>query len=133
MMPRYALSIILALAACPVWASEQVHLVADELNFDEPFEQAAAKSVLRSLFNQALDLIENHIEVKGDLRPNEETGEQRGRFQLKLYPQGKSQSENHISAELRFRSSPHDQHWSFDLKHPKESSKNSPSSPDNTL
>jgi hypothetical protein len=136
-MLRYALSIILVLAACPVWAGERVHSGADELNFDEPFEQAAAKSVLRSLLNQALDLIENHIEVNGDLRPNEETGEQGGRFQLKLYPQGKSQSEDHISAELRFRSSPDDQHFSFDLKLPKESLNrpfNRPfPSPDNTL
>jgi hypothetical protein len=132
-MLRYVLSVILVLAASPVWGSERVHPVADELNFDEPFEQAAAKSVLRSLLNQALDLIENHIELSGDLQPNGETGERGGRFQLKLYPQGKSQSEDHISAELRFRSSPHDQHWSFDLKHPKESSKNSPYSSDNTL
>ena len=48
MMLRYAF-IILVLTACPAWGSERVHPVADELNFDEPFEQAAAKSVLRSL------------------------------------------------------------------------------------
>jgi hypothetical protein len=132
-MLRYVLSVILVLAASPVWGSERVHPVADELNFDEPFEQAAAKSVLRSLLNQALDVIENHIEVNGDLQPNEETGEQGGRFQLKLYPQGKSQSEDHISAELRFRSSPDDQHFSFDLKLPKESLNRPFPSPDNTL
>ena len=132
-MLRYALSIVLVLAACPVWGSERVHPIADELNFDEPFEQAAAKSVLRSLLNQALGMIENYIELKGDLRPNEESGEQRGRFELRLYPQGKSQSDDHISAELRFRSSPHDQHWSLDLKNPKESLNRPLPSPDNTL
>ena len=132
-MLRFALGIILVLAACPAWASERVHPVADELNFDEPFEQAAAKTVLRSLLNQALGMIENYIELKSDLQPNEESGEQRGRLELRLYPHGKSQSDDHISAELRFRSSPHDQHWSLDLKNPKESSKNSPSWPDNTL
>lgn len=132
-MLRYAFSIILALAACPVWAGERVPSVADELNFDEPFEQAAAKSVLRSLLNHALGLIDNHIELNGDLQPNEKTGEQGGHFQLKLYPHGKLQSEDHISAELSFRSSPDDQHLSFALKHRKESSQNSPSSPDNTL
>ncbi len=132
-MLRYALSIILVLLACPVWGGERVHPIADELNFDEPFEQAAAKSVLRSLLNQALGMIENYIELKGDLQAKEASGEQRGRFEFRLYPQGKSQSDDHISAELRFRSSPHDQHWSLDLKNPKESSKNSPSSPDNTL
>lgn len=132
-MLRFALGIILILVACPVWASERVHSVADELNFDEPFEQAAAKHVLRSLLNQALDLIENHIELNGDLQPNEETGEQGGRFQLKLYPQGKSQSDDHISAELNFQSSPNDQHFSFDLKRSKDPSTTPPYSPDNTL
>ena len=132
MMLRYAF-IILVLTACPAWGSERVHPVADELNFDEPFEQAAAKSVLRSLLNQALDVIENHIELNGDLHPNEETGEQRGRFQLKIYPLGKSQSEAHVSAELRFRSSPDDHHFSFDLKLPKDSSQSPSSFPDNTL
>jgi hypothetical protein len=132
-MLRYALSIILVLAACPVWAGERVHSGADELNFDEPFEQAAAKSVLRSLLNQALDLIENHIEFNGDLQPNEGTGEQEHRFQLKLFPHGKSQPDDHVSAELRFRSAPDDHHFSFDLKLPRESSNPLFYSPDNTL
>lgn len=131
---RYALTAILILLALPVWAGERVQPVGHgELNFDEPFEQAAVKSALRSLINQALDLIEDHIEVKGNLRPNEETEEQQGHFQLKLYPHGKSQSDDHLSAELMFRSSPDDHHLSFDLKLPKESSEQPSSQPDNTL
>jgi hypothetical protein len=125
---------ILTLLALPVWAGERLlQPVSDELNFDEPFEQATAKSALRSLLNQALDLIEDHIEFKGNLRPNEERGEQQGHFQLKLYPHGKSQSDEHLSAELRFRSSHNDQHLSFDLKLPKESSSSQPYLPENTL
>ncbi|MBA2251593.1 MAG: hypothetical protein H0W13_02635 [Nitrospirales bacterium] len=130
---RYALFAILTLLALPVRAEDRIQpIVHDELNFDEPFEQAASKSALRSLLNQALDLIEDHIEVKGNLQPNE-AGEQQGHFQLKLYPHGKSQSDDHLSADLRFRSSLDDQHLSFDLELPKESSKNSPTSPDNAL
>jgi hypothetical protein len=130
---RYALTAILTLLAFPAWAGERVQTVADELNFDEPFEQAASKSVLGSFLNQALDLIENHIEVNGSMQPNDQTGEKQGRFQLKLYPHGKSQSDDHFSAELRFRSSPNDQHLSFDLKRPKKSTKTPFSSPDNIL
>ena len=131
-MPRYALIAILILLALPAWAGERVQARHDELNFDEPFEQAA-KSVLRSLLNQALDLIENHIEITGNVQSNKETEEQQGHFQLKLYPHGKSQSDDHFSADLRFRSFPDNRRFSFDLNLPKEPSKNFPSSPDNTL
>ena len=128
---RYALIAILTLLAFPVWAGERAESIGhDELNLDEPFEQAT-KNVLRSLLNQTLGLIENHIEFKGNLQPNKETGEQQGSFQLKVYPHGKSQSDDHVSAELRFRSSPNDQHLSFDLKLPKEPK--TFFSPENTL
>ena len=115
---RYALIAILMLLALPAWAGEQVQ----HIGHDEPFEQAIGKSALHSLLNQALDLIENHIEIKANLQPNEETGDRQGHFQLKLYPHGKSQSDEHVSAELQFRFSPKDQHLSFDLRLPKESS-----------
>jgi hypothetical protein len=106
---RYALIAILMLLAHPAGAGGQVQQVGhDELNFDEPFKQAIAKNALHSLLNQALDLIENHIEVKGRVQPDKETGDQQGHFQLKLYPHGKSQSDEHVSAELRFRFSPND-------------------------
>ena len=129
---RYVLIAILMLLANPIWAGERLKTLTHELNFDEPFEQAAAKSAFRSLLNQALDLIEDHIEIKGNLRPNE-AGEKQGHFQLKLYPHGKSQADEHVSAELRFRFSPDDQHFSFDLKLPKESPNHPIYSPDNTL
>ena len=130
---QYALIAILMLLALPAWAGEQVqHIEHDELNFDEPFEQAT-KSVLHSLLNRALDLIENHIEITGNVQSNKETEEQQGHFQLKLYPQGKSQSDEHLSADLRFRSFPDNRRFSFDLNLPKEPSQNSPSSPDHTL
>src|SRR5438067_7014427 len=111
MMLRYMLIAILMLPALPAWAEEQTHLMGhDELNFEEPFEQAVGISAPRALLNRALDLIENHIELNGSMQPNDQTGEKQGRFQLKLYPHGKSQSDDHISAELRFRSTSNDQH-----------------------
>ena len=130
---RYALIAMLTLFAVPVWAGERAQSVADELNFDEPFEQAATKRALLTLLNHALDLLENHIEVNGTLQPNDQTGKQNGHLQLKLYPHGKSQSDDHISAELQFRSSPDDKHFSFDLKLPRESSNPLSCSSDNIL
>lgn len=131
MILRYALIAILTLLAFPVWAGERGQSVGhDELNFDEPFEQAT-KSVLQSLLNQGVDLIENHIEITGNLQPNKKTGEQQSHFQLKVYPHGKSHSDDHVSAELQFRSSPDYHHFSFDLKLPKEPKNSFP--PDNTL
>jgi len=132
MILRYALIAILMLLALPASAGERVQPIGhDGLNFDEPFEQAIGNNALHSLLNQALDLIENHIEIKANLHPNEETGDQRGHFQFKLYPHGRSQSDEHVSAELQFRFSPNDQHLSSDLKLPKESS--SPSSQEDSL
>jgi len=129
-MLRYVLIVILTLLALPAWAGERVQLIEHgELNFDEPFEQATSNSALRSLLNEALDLIENYIKITGNVQPNEETGEQQRHFQLKLYPHGKSQSDEHLSADLRFRSFPDNRGFSFDLNLPKEPSKNSPSSP----
>jgi len=134
MMLRYVLIAALTLLALPASAGERVQPIEhDELDFDEPFEQAAGNSALRSLLNQALDLIENHIKIKGNVQSNKESGEQQGHFQLKVYPHGKSQSDDYLSADLRFRSSPDDHHFSFDLKLPKESTKDFLSSPDHTL
>ena len=97
-MLRYALIAILMLLALPAGAGEQVQ----HIGHDGPLEQAIGKSALHSLLNQALDLIENHIEIKANLQPNEDTGDRQGHFQLKLYPHGKSQSDDHVSAELQF-------------------------------
>jgi len=134
MMLRYVLIAILTLPALSAWAEERAQLSGhDELNFEEPFEQAIDISALRSLLNQALNVIENHIELNGSMQPNDQTGEKQGRFQLKLYPHGKSQFDDHISAELRFRSAPDDQHFSFDLKLPRESSNPLSCSSDNIL
>jgi len=70
MVLRCALVTILTLLSFPVWAGERAQSVGhDELNFDEPFEQATGKSALRALLNQALDLTENHIQFNGNLQP----------------------------------------------------------------
>lgn len=130
---RYTFIMILALLSSPVWAEDRADMISDELNFDAPFDQAAVRSALRSLFNQALDVIEDHLEFDMKAERNQETHEEHGRLQLKIYPKGKSQSDAHISGELQFRSSPEERDFSFDLKLPKESNSISSSSSDSTI
>lgn len=119
MIVRYTVVAMVLLLAVPVFAVENAQPIADELNFDEPFDQAAVKSALRALFNQAIEAIEDHIEFNVKTERNQETHEERGRLQLKVYPKGKSHPDDHFSGELRFRSSPDDQDFHLDLKLPK--------------
>jgi hypothetical protein len=106
-MKTLAASIMVMLLAVPVWAGEGRSRSDDgTFNFDLPFEEAFDKQVLRSLLNRAIDAVEDHIDVKGNLRSGDQTGAREGRFELRLYPRGKSRSEEHVGAEGSFRFSP---------------------------
>ena len=93
--------------AAPVRAGE-IHPTSDEGTFDfnQPFDEAINKHALRSLLNRALDAVEDHIELNGRLRSGDPAGDREGRLELKLYPRGKSRSNEHIGAEGSFRFSP---------------------------
>ena len=110
--------------AVPVWAAET-----ESFDPDQPFDQALAKNVLRSLLNQALDRLEDHVEISGNLS-SDETKRDRGKhLQFKFYPEGKSKSDQHFAAEGWFRSSPESgqQDWQFKFKRPEDRLKKSPS------
>lgn len=117
-----AASFFLICLAAPVWATDT-----DVFDPDQPFEQAMTSSLLRSLFNQALDRLEDHLDISGDLKPDETKGDRRGHLRFKFYPEGKSKSEQHLAAEGWFRFSPetgrHD--WHFTFKLPEERSETS--------
>jgi hypothetical protein len=118
--------------ASPVWAADK-RPIADErtFDFDQPFDIAVSKQFLRSLLNRALDVVEDHLEWGGNLRRGAQEGDQEGRFELKLYPQGKSHSEEHVGAEGSFRFSPEAGNNEFHLrfKSSKEPSGSSMSDP----
>jgi hypothetical protein len=99
--------ILFLLLGAPAWAGE-TRLSSDEgiFNFDLPFEQALNNHVLRSLLNQAIDALEDHIELNGKLRSGDDSGNREGRLELRLYPKGKSHSDEHVAAEGLFRFSP---------------------------
>ncbi len=111
--------------AVPVWAAET-----ESFEPDQPFDQALGKTVLRSLLNQALDRLEDHLEVSGNLSSDETKADRGKHLQFKFYPEGKSKSDQHFAAEGWFRSSPESgqQDWQFKFKRPEDRLKKSPSS-----
>jgi hypothetical protein len=114
MLRTVAAAIFLMCMAAPVWGSEPESFDPDQL-----FEQALATNLLRSLLNQALDRLEDHVESSGNLSPNETKGDRRGHLRFKFYPEGRSKSDQHLTTEGWFQFSPesgqHDWHFKFKL------------------
>ena len=117
-----AIVFFLMVTAGPVWAAG-----AEPFNPDAPFQEELTTSLLRSLLNQAFDRLEDHIEIMGKLDPSDVKGEQQGRLQFKFYPEGKSKSDEHLTAEGWFHVAPEggQQDWHFRFTPPKDR-KNSP-------
>lgn len=123
MVRTVALAFFLMCTITPVWAAEK-----EPFNPDQPFEQALTTSLLRSLLNQALDRLEDHLEITGNVDPDDAKGDRRGHLRFKFYPEGKSKSDQHLSAEGWFHLSPDDgQHdWHLRFKLPEDQSRKSP-------
>ena len=102
---------------------------------DQPFRQAFSSSLLRAMVNKTLDLIEDHLEIAGDVAQSDAGGEQEGRFHLRVYPKGKSQSDEHLAAEGWFRLSPDlgRQDFHLRLERPQHSSRLPSSRADDVL
>jgi hypothetical protein len=107
-------ALFLVCTAVPLWAAET-----EQFNPDQPFEQALTTNLLRSLLNQALDRLEDHVEINGRLNSDTSKGDTRRHLRFKVYPEGKSKSDRHFSAEGWFQVSPEvgqrDWHFSFTL------------------
>lgn len=73
---------------------------------DEPFRHAFSSAMLRAVLNHTLDLIEDHLEIAGGVARPESPNEQEGRFSVRVYPKGKSRSDEHVAVEGWFRLSP---------------------------
>jgi hypothetical protein len=123
-MARFvAATFFLLCVAAPVWATDT-----DSFDPDQPFEQAMTGNVLRSLLNQALDKLEDHVEITGHLNPDASKDNPDRHFRFKFYPEGKSKSDQHLTAEGSFQFSPeagqHEWHFKFNL--PKDRPQNRP-------
>jgi hypothetical protein len=92
----------LLLLATPLAGAE------DRLAFGSHLEQVTSdlldktppETLLRGLFDQVLSTIRDYVEVEGSL-PSE-SAPAAGEFRLKLFPQGKSRSQEHVVAEGSF-------------------------------
>ena len=72
---------------------------AELFDSEEPFNQAITKNLLRSFLNQALDVLDDHLEVTGTLNPNEKQGNRQQYLKFRFYPEGKSRSNESMTAE----------------------------------
>ncbi len=70
------------------------------------FDRLIPQNALRNLYNQALSTLQEYVEVEGKMPGNGSSQQQAGEFRLKLFPQGKSRSQEHMSAEGFLRLSP---------------------------
>ncbi|MFZ1502374.1 MAG: hypothetical protein WAS50_04415 [Nitrospira sp.] len=82
----------------------------------ESFDQTAPDRLLRSLYDHAVAALQEYIEFEGRLPEDGDTQARAGQFRLKLFPQGKSRSEEHLSAEGSFGLSPDAEQQEFTLR-----------------
>jgi hypothetical protein len=96
-----AMTLFFLLLTPLAWAGERV-----PFDSEQPFQQGFSTSVLRSLLNGALDGLEDHLEITGNIIPDDVKGDRRVNLRFEFYPEGKSKSDQHHSAEGWFRLSP---------------------------
>lgn len=113
------------------WVAPAQATQADTFDPDQPFEQALSTGLLRSLLTQALDRLEDHVEISGSLSSGGTKADRSRHLRFKFYPEGKSKSDQHLSAEGWLRSTPESGqlNWHFRFKLPEERSTQPPPQP----
>jgi len=123
------LAVAIILGAVPAWAAGD-----GSFDPDQPFQQALSNRLLESLLNHAKEAIEDHFDISGNIGSEKGQPDRRQSFQFKFYPEGKSRSDQHFTAEGWFGpSSEADQqelHFRFALPN---ASAQSSQLPDNVL
>lgn len=124
MLRACSITLFVMCLVAPVWAAE-----ADSFDPDQPFNQALTSTVLRSLLNQALDRLEDYVEMSGNLHSDDRKDDQGKHLRFKFYPEGKSKSDQHFTAEGWFHSLPDSGRydWRFQFMQPEDRSKKHPS------
>jgi hypothetical protein len=115
-MTGYLLTALL-LTATPLSAAEGHAMPVEDLRrsvVNEAFDKTMPGSLLRGLFDQALATLQEYVEVEGTLPSDEPRNS--GEFRLKLFPKGKSHSQDHLSAEGSFRLAPDADQQEFTLR-----------------
>ena len=112
--------IITIFSALPLLLTTEVRVAAaadrpaPEAN--ELLEQVVPNGLFRDLYNQALSTLQEYVELEGHLPGEGSSRQQAGEFRLKLFPQGKSRSQEHVSAEGSYRLAPEDGQREFTLR-----------------
>ena len=119
-----AVLIVVVFAIAPAWGA-----ATEPFDSEQPFNQAITKNFLRSFLNQALDVLDDHLEITSSLAPDDKQGDGRRHLKFRFYPEGKSKSDESITAEGWIDpsgdSSQQGFHFHFSL--PKVFQKNTPS------
>ncbi|MBX3369777.1 MAG: hypothetical protein KF793_05240 [Nitrospira sp.] len=82
----------------------------------ELLDEIIPKELFRHLYSEALSTLHEYIEMEGKLPGESSTHQQGGEFRLKLFPHGKSRSQEHLSAEGSFRVAPEADQPEFTLR-----------------
>ena len=117
---KYSVSaaiLLVALALIPIESR-----ASEPFDSDEPFKQAITKNLLRSFLNQALDVLNDHLEIVGSLNPDQKQGDLQQYLKFRFYPEGKSKSNESMTAEGWIDQAPYsnqqDFHFRFSLPKP---------------
>ncbi len=114
---RRVLSSVALVVLC--FGGPAVTSAGDTFNPDQPFQEALSLNLLRSFFTQALDRLEDHVEISSHLKQADSASDRQRSLRFKYYPEGKSKSDRHLSAEGSFSSVPEsgqlDWHFRFTL------------------
>ncbi|MGQ0696235.1 MAG: hypothetical protein ACT4OL_11775 [Nitrospiraceae bacterium] len=118
-MERALLILVLFMAmVIPAWAGES-----PDFDPDQPLREGVTKNLLRSWLQQALDVLDEHVEISASLVPDETSGDRRNHLRFTFFPDGKSKSHESYTAEGWIERSPdgRQQDLHFRFKHPDSS------------
>ncbi|HEU4683568.1 MAG TPA: hypothetical protein VFS39_03595 [Nitrospira sp.] len=126
---RLAVLLIIMVSAMPAWAG------GESFDPDQPFRQGLTRHFLESLLNHAAEAIEDHLEISGSLHHGDKNAPgSLGALGFRFYPEGKSKSDRHFSAEGWFGRSPDSKEQELHLRFSLPRSSDSSSRlPDNVL
>lgn len=110
----FAALILSGLMVLPAWAG-----AAEPFDAEQPFQEAFTKNLLHPFLKGAMEILEDHFEVTGTVNQEGKSGDGRTRLKFRFYPEGKSKSDESISAEGWIDQSPdsrqQDLHFRFSL------------------
>lgn len=110
----FATSILVCLMFLPVRAG-----ATEPFDAEQPFQESVTKNLLHPFLQEAMKMLEDHFEITGSINQESKPGDGRRRLKFRFYPEGKSKSDESITAEGWIDQSPdsrqQDLHFRFSL------------------